>query len=198
MSCSSKKWRFSCLTLSNRENAKTCLKHVWSAPTQIVIKIRALIEELKKSRNVIDFNWIPSQSENRIELNVEADCLAKESAQPEEVSKELRHLKMTFRQVRSLVRNSLHEAWTDFFPDLVNDWSRNFSRIKNLDKIANFYTSQFIKAHGMFNEYRHRFKLSEDLLEMSVSGRKARACSVRMPGIWGLKKRTPPFDPNIL
>ena len=43
--------------------------------TQIVIEIRALIEELKKRRNVIDFSWIPSQSENPVELNVEANWL---------------------------------------------------------------------------------------------------------------------------
>ena len=33
---------------------------------------------------------------------------------------------------------------------------------QNLDKIANFLASQFIMAYGMFNEYRHRLKLSKE------------------------------------
>ena len=51
-------------------------------------------------------------------------------------------------------------SWSNYLPDWISEWSKNFVMIKNLHGFVNFYTSQFITKHGMFNEYRHRFKLS--------------------------------------
>ena len=126
------------------------------------IQIRSLLEMLKKRNNKIDFCWILLDSEEAVELNVEADRLAKEGAQLYEVSDKMKNLKMPINQARLQIRTNLSESWRDFLPDLVSNWSRNFSKIKNLDRIANFFTYQFITGHGMFNEYRYRFKMSED------------------------------------
>lgn len=45
---------------------------------------------------------------------------------------------------------------------MVSDWSKNFCSIKNIHQLVDFYTTQFISAHGYFNEYRFRFGLSND------------------------------------
>ena len=138
-----------------------CLNNPYKQ-AMIEIQIRTLIGELKLSDNVIDFCWIPAHREEVIELNAMADRLAWEATELEAVSPELEQLKMPFGLAKEMIRHEMEDSWKSFLPGLVSNWTKHFSSVRNLDSIANFYTSQYITGHGMNNEYRHRFKLSDD------------------------------------
>ena len=149
------------LVVTDAMRTISCLNNLHKQ-SEIEIRIRTLIEQLRDQGNTVDFCWVPAHGEDEIELNAEADQLAKEATENDEVSAELRHLKMPFSQVKATNRKNLNESWREFLPHLVSAWTANFARVRGLDRIAGFSTSQFISAHRMNNEYKHRFKLSNE------------------------------------
>ena len=138
-----------------------CLNNPYKQAT-IEIQIRSLIDQLKQNNITVDFCWVAAHRDQVVELNAAADRLAWEATELEEISPEMRQLKMPFNLAKEITRRDLHDSWRSYLPELVSKWSGHFSSVPKLDQIANFHTSQFISGHGMFNEYRHRFKLAED------------------------------------
>ena len=143
-------------------DSQSVIQHLNNSYKQsdVTIEIRRRFDELIQRNNLICFCWVKSHS--GIEINEQADQLAKEATELNEVSTEMNEIKMPLKTAKSIIHKNLKESWDSFLPDLVSDWSKHFTQIKNLHLIANFNTTQFVSAHGMNNEYRSRFKLTED------------------------------------
>ena len=121
------------------------------------MKIRSQIDKLKENNCEVALCAIKSHC--GIELNERADLLAKEATTFEEIDYVL---DMPLKTAKNSIKNDLFNSWRTELVDLVSLWSSNFSKIKNLPDIVNFYTSQFITAHGNFKEYKYIFKLDEN------------------------------------
>jgi ribonuclease HI len=123
----------------------------------IQLNVRKMIYLLcnELNRNSIKFCYIKSHS--GVELNDSVDLLAKEAMiiRNEEIIK----INMNFKRAKGIIKNDLYQCWLGEAKSLVSEWSSNFVEIMNLVEINDFYTSQFILAHGCFNSYKFRFRI---------------------------------------
>lgn len=121
-------------------------------------QIRNKINNLQDKFNCkFHLSWIPSHS--GIYFNELVDQLAKLSTGREEVDIELKSsLSSTIRKIEA----NAFDNWNTSLRDQVSEWSAHFLTIKDVNKLADKYTSQFITGHGLFNSYRKMVGLTDD------------------------------------
>ena len=121
------------------------------------VQIREAIQLLYDSDNRIELCYLEAQYREDDRLFSQADRLAREASELEEITVEL---EMTLRKAKKLIKDELFACWQSELPGLVSSWTANFVLVEGLSQLVDFYTAQFITAHGSFGEYRERFKLS--------------------------------------
>jgi ribonuclease HI len=123
----------------------------------IILQLRKEIEKLSKLNNVLTLCHV--KGHNGIKLNEAADGLAKEATKFIQVDFDL---DMPYYSAKKKLKSDLLNSWKNEVKNLVSDWSSNFCNL-DLVNIINYSTVQFISGHGLFNQYKYRFKLDDQL-----------------------------------
>ena len=122
------------------------------------VRVRNSIHRLYELKNEIKVCYFEAGHQED-PLFRATDRLAKEGSCLGQITFEL---EMRLGKAKRMIRDELFNCWRSELPALVSKWSANFAGVEGLTHVVDFYTSQFITAHGCFGEYKSKFKLSSD------------------------------------